>query len=324
MRARRRDADHIALDDHASTSAEPAHRIIATHLWTMLRTLRFTDGRVLAVGDAAAPLLGLRHTDTSFLSVVADITAAHSPDSQLSVRVGMPRAHDRFDVVIASLPYNDVRLQAPEHVIVRRAVQAQLALAMQRLTRAGGYTVLLASHDLMDHPFPEARRELHIGGDLLGAVRLPAGALRQLPGLDLPTDLLLLRRRPDVIGTRSQDFEHTTTIHIDGRDLEINTYFENNTDQVLGVVGADPLAWGPAAVTVSSTPDRLDRDLGEALRNITAHALRTRLTYIPDAARPGPQEPSVSNHIHQRNHPTTPIRPRSYPRRASGHTEVER
>lgn len=84
LRALRREADHVAHDDHASTSARPVHRIIATHLWTMLRNLGFTDGRVLAVGDDAATLLGLPQTDgTSFLSLVADVTSAHGPGSQL-------------------------------------------------------------------------------------------------------------------------------------------------------------------------------------------------------------------------------------------------
>ncbi|RPF28617.1 hypothetical protein [Georgenia muralis] len=324
LRALRREADHVALDGHATTSARPTHRIIATHLWTMLRHLGFTDGRVLAVGDGAATLLGLPHNDdTSPLSVVADVPAAHAPSSQLSVQVRTPKAHERFDVVICSLPYNDVRLQDPEHVVLRRAVQAQLAVTMQRLTRPGGYAALLASHDLMDHPFPETRRHLHLGADLLGAVRLPAGALRRLPGLDLPTDLLVLQRRPDRASTRSQEFERTTTIHVDGRDVEINTYFENHADQVLGAVGADPLAWGPAAITVSATPDRLDRDLAEALGNVTTHALRTGLTYTPHATGVEPEQPSVADltRRHHRREAPTPSRP--HLRRADSHTGLE-
>lgn len=324
-RALRLEADHVALDDHTSISAAPTYRIIASQLWTMLRNLGFTHGRALAVGDGAATLLGLPHTDdTSFLSLIADITAAHAPGSQFAVQLRVPKAHERFDVVIASLPYHDVRLQDPEHVLVRRAVQAELAVAMQRLTRPGGYTVLLASHDLMDHPFPEARRHLHLGSDLVGAVRLPAGALRQLPGLDLATDLLLLQRRPDGVSTRSQDFELTTTIHVDDRDVEINTYFDNHADQVLGTVGADPLAWGPAAVTVSSTPDRLGPDLAEALGNITTHALRTGLTYTPDPDGLMLQEPSVADLVRQRGRKASPAPPRPHPRRAHGHTGVER
>ncbi|UNX53350.1 hypothetical protein MF406_09995 [Georgenia sp. TF02-10] len=176
----------------------------------------------------------------------------------------------------------------------------------------------------MDQPFPEARRHLHLVADLLGAVRLPAGAHRRLPGLDLPTDLLVLRHRPDGQSSRSQDFEHTTTIHVDDRDVEINTYFENNIGQVLGTVGADPLAWGPAAVTVSSTPDRLDRDLAEGLRNITAHGLRTGLAYAPDAIRPGPQEPSVADLIRQRDSQAAATPPRPHPRHIHRRTGLDR
>lgn len=318
--AMRLEADHIALQDHTSTSAQHAHRIIATHLWTMLRDLGFTEGRVLAVGDDAATFIGLPHTDgSSPLSVVADITDAHTPGNQFPVQLRLPKAHDRFDVVIASLPYNDVRLQDPGHVVLRRAIQAQLSLTLHRLTRPGGYTILLASHDLMDQPFPEARRHLHLISDLLGAVRLPAGAHRRLPGLDSPTDLLVLRHRTEGQSSRSQDFEYTTTIHVDDRDVEINTYFENNISQVLGTVGADPLAWGPAAITISSRSDRLDRDLAQALSNVTADGLRAGLAYTPDTTHPGPQRPPVDEPMRQRGREAAPPPPRPHPRSAHRH-----
>ncbi|WP_193311424.1 hypothetical protein [Georgenia satyanarayanai] len=323
--ALRLEADHLALQDHSTTSAQPAHRIIATHLWTMLRDLGFTEGRVLALGDDAATFIGLPHTDgSSPASVVADITDTHTPSTQFLVQLRPPKAHDRFDVVMASLPYNDVRLQHPGHVIVRRTVQAQLALTLATLTRSGGYTILLASHDLMDQPFPEARRHLHLVADLLGAVRLPAGAHRRLPGLDSPTDLLVLRHRPDGQSTRSQDFENTTTIHVDDRDVEINTYFENNIGQVLGTVGADPLAWGPAAVTVSSTPDRLDRDLAQALSNVTAEALRAGLADTPDTTHRGPQRPPFGEIVRPGDRPAPATPPRPHLRHVHGHTGLDR
>ncbi|MFE5291362.1 hypothetical protein ACFQ8T_04220 [Isoptericola sp. NPDC056618] len=323
----RRQADEIALDDHVATSARPAHRIIATHLWAMLRGLGFDHGRVLAVGEDAATLLGLPHTDGhSFISLAADITPDHAPGAELPARETVPRAGDRYDVVIASLPYNDVRLQDPAHVVLRRAGQARLALALQRLTRPGGYTVLLASHDLMDNPYPEARRQLHLGGDLLGAVRLPAGAHRQLPGLDLTTDLLVLQRRRENVASRSQGFERTQSIRADGRDVEINAYFDNHVDQVLGTVGADPLAWGPAAITVTSTPDRLDRDLADALGSITSHGQRAGLTFgsadVLDPVRP--TESSTADVVHERDDRPGARKPRPHHSHTHGHTGLER
>lgn len=69
-RDQRREVDHVVLDDHVSTSARPAHAIIAIHLWTLLRAVGFAAGYVLAVGDGAATLIGLPHTDgTSSLSL---------------------------------------------------------------------------------------------------------------------------------------------------------------------------------------------------------------------------------------------------------------
>lgn len=325
VRALRREADHIALDDHVATSARPAHRVIATHLWTMLRDLGVEHARVLAVGEDAATLIGLPHTDGyTFRSLVADVTPGHTPGVEFPVAERVPTMRDRFDVVIASLPYNDARLQDPAHVVLRRAAQAKLALLMQHLTRPGGYTVLLASHDLMDNPYPEARQQLHLGADLLGAVRLPAGAHRQLPGLDLTTDLLVLQRRSEDAASRSQDFERTTTIRLDGRDVEMNAYFDNNIDQVLGSLAAEALAWEPAAVTVSSTPNRLDNDLAEALGNVTVHARRLGLTYT-SADNPQQQtEPSIADLIREHDRQASTPAPRPHPRRTHGHTGLER
>ncbi|WP_231581849.1 hypothetical protein [Cellulosimicrobium funkei] len=325
IRALRREADHIALDDHVATSARPAHRVIANHPWTMLRDLGVEDARVLAVGEDAATLIGLPHTDGyTFRSLVADISPRHTPGVAFPVTERVPKMSDRYDVVIASLPYNDARLQDPAHVVLRRAAQAKLALLMQHLTRPGGYTVLLASHDLMDNPYPEARQQLHLGADLLGAVRLPAGTHRQLPGLDLTTDLLVLQRRSKDDASRSQDFERTTTVRLDGRDVEMNVYFDNNIDQVLGSLAAGPLAWGPAAVTVSSTPDRLDRDLAEALGNVTVQGRRLGLTYTSADNPQHRAEPSIADLIRKRDRQTDLPTPRPHPRRARGQTGLER
>ncbi|MFD6175549.1 MULTISPECIES: hypothetical protein [unclassified Isoptericola] len=326
LRDLRRQADEIALDDHVATSARPAYRIIATHLWAMLRGLKFDQGRVLAVGEDAATLLGLPHTDGhSFTSLVADITPDHAPGAETPAHETVPRIGDRYDVVIASLPYNDVRLQDPAHVVLRRAGQAKLAATLQHLTSPGGFTVLLASHDLMDNPYPRTRTQLHLGGDLLGAVRLPAGTHRQLPGLDLTTDLLVLRRRPEHADTRSEQFDRTISIRVDGRDLEVNTYFDNHVDQVLGTIGSDPLAWGPAAVTVTSTSDRLDHDLADAFANITTRGRRSGMTYhFADVSEPMRVTEPTANLVRSGDRQPDSSTPRLRPRRAHGSSGLER
>lgn len=266
----RRRADEVALDDHVATSARPAHRTIASRLWPALRSLGFTSGSALAVGEDAGTLLGLPHTDGhTFTSLSATVTAAHEPGRALAVHEVVPRPGDRFDLVIGLLPYNDVRLQHPQNVVTRRAGQARLAITLAALTHPGGTTVLLASHDLLDNRYPGPRQHLHQLCDLTGAVRLPAGIHRQLPGLDLTTDLLLLHRRREDEPSQSADFEQTVSVTVDGHPTAVNTYFDNHPDHILGTVATDPLAWGPAAITVMARPERLDANLRTALGQIT-------------------------------------------------------
>ncbi|GAB3099579.1 hypothetical protein [Isoptericola nanjingensis] len=283
---RRRQADKIAAYDHASTSARPAHRIIARHLWHALRDLGFDQGRVLAVGEDAATLLGLPHTDGfSFASLAADVTAEHRPGDRLQTARYRPHADDRFDVVIGLLPYNDVRLQDPADVVLRRATQGRLAVTLEGLTRPGGLTAMLASHDLMDNLYPGVRGLIHDRGDLLGAVRLPAGAHRQLPGLDLPTDLILLRRRTFNEPARGEAFTDSVTVTVEGRTASINTYYDSHPVHMLGTVATDPLAWGPTSITVTNSPDQLGDDLDRMLSKIISSALRIGLTVTPTPLR---------------------------------------
>jgi hypothetical protein len=54
---------------------------------------------------------------------------------------------------------------------------------------------VLTSQYTMDAQNPGARREMAKLADLVGAVRLPAGAHRRTAGTDVVTDLLILRRR---------------------------------------------------------------------------------------------------------------------------------
>ncbi|KAE8763427.1 hypothetical protein [Georgenia thermotolerans] len=283
----RRAADLAALREHRSTSPAAAHAAIARELWTAFRTLGFTSGRVLAGGEDAATFLGLAPGRwPGGASGTAVVGPDHAPVRPLNVHPGW-QGPDEIDLAITSMPVNDVTLRDPSNIVARRADQVALAILTVRGTRPGGLSALLASHDLMDDPVSIARREIASMADLVGAVRLPSGAHRHQPGTDLPTDLLLFRRRHPGEPQRGANFETAPGINLDGARVTINTYFDTRPDRMLGRATYDPTSPPPTNLALTGDRNRFAVELRAAFEQLTAEALHNGLTMTP-AREPAP------------------------------------
>lgn len=272
-------ADRVAMDDSEHTSALRPHRIVTGHLWMALRTLGFDSGRVLVHGDDPTAFLGHpQATGHGF----ASLTATVGPADHLGYPVQAEKFTDiteRFDLVIGALPYNDVKFTHPAHQTRRNAWQDLLTLTSLNLTRPGGLTVILASHDLLDAPHTKVRQQMADQADLIGAVRLPGGIQRNIAGTDNPTDLLLLHRAAPGAARQELDFTYAAPITVDGRMLLLNNYFDERPDYVLGQIGVDPFNGGPNALTVTADPTLFEADLSDALEDIATRARQAGLTY---------------------------------------------
>src|SRR5699024_7281390 len=136
----------------------------------------------------------------------------------------------------------------------------------------------------MDAQIPGARREMAMLADLVGAVRLPAGAHRRTAGTDVVTDLLILRRRE--VGQPPADdlWETVTPISLDGQAAKINAYFDHHPEHVLGTLSIRQGMYGRPTVTVDGDLDRLETDLADVLDQITFAARRRNLAFTAPTA----------------------------------------
>ena len=278
-------ADRVAMDDSKHTSALRPHRIMTGHLWMALRTLGFDSGRVLVHGDDPTAFLG--HPQAKGHGF-ASLTATVGPADHRGYPVQAERFTDvteRFDLVIGALPYNDVKFTHPAHQTQRNAWQDLLTLTSLNLTRPGGLTVILASHDLLDAPHTKVRQQVADQAELIGAVRLPGGIQRNIAGTDNPTDFLLLHRAAPGAARHKLDFTYAAPISINGRMLLLNNYFDERPDYVLGQIGVDPFNGGPNALTVTADPTAFEADLSDALEDIATQSRRSGLMYESRATR---------------------------------------
>ncbi len=282
--------DEWQAAERTTINAHYTDPLIAAQMWRTVQALGFDGGRVLEPGSGLGTFIGLAPDAARMTGVELDpVTAMTSRALYPSAEVrGESFADTRlpegsFDMAIGNVPFSNVVLHDPVHNGTKQSMHNHFILKSLRLTRPGGMVAVLTSQYTMDAQNPGARREMGLLADLVGAVRLPAGAHRRIAGTDVVTDLLILRRRADGEPPADDLWETVTPIGIDGQMAKINTYFDVHPEHVLGTLDIRQDMYGKPAVTVDGNLDTLDTDLADVLDQITFRARRFGQTFTePD------------------------------------------
>lgn len=265
--------------------------LIVRQMWRTMTALGFDGGRVLEPGSGLGTFLGMapetaRMTGVELDPVTAAISRALYPHAEVRTEsfadTRLPEAS--FDAAIGNVPFSDVTLHDPVHNPTRLSMHNHFILKSLRLTRPGGMVAVLTSQYTMDAQNPGARREMAMRADLVGAIRLPAGAHRRTAGTDVVTDLLILHRREDGQPPADDLWETVTPISLDGQRAKINAYFDHHPEHVLGTLSIRQGMYGTPTLTVDGDLDRLEADLADVLDQITFTARRTGRVFTAPTA----------------------------------------
>ncbi|MDR7381260.1 hypothetical protein [Promicromonospora iranensis] len=285
--------DRLALDAHLQVSAVDRHWQIAIHLWPALKTVTsrtgLLTGSLVATGVDADMLAGVGPHPHYPRDPRRHLTfhAATPPTSQWPHQdlpgYGLGRHGDpgRYDLVLLNLAFHDAALLDPDRrTRLGKYHREVLASALERTT-PGGLTVALTSPVFLDHPDSDLRRAVAERADLVGAVRLPAGAMRPDSHAEGPTDVVLLHhRRPGQPGPGIPAAREVTTNSGRGH---LNEYWLDNPDHVLGHLELSE----SGTFTVRPGGEPLGRLLQAAFDQIASNAINI-LTASPSSPRPAP------------------------------------
>lgn len=100
-----------------------------------------------------------------------------------------------FDVVIGNIPFNSIRVDDPRYNRNNFRIHDYFLAKSLDQVRPGGIVAVITSKYTMDKANSKVRRYLAQRAELLGAVRLPNNAFKQVAGTDATTDILFLQKK---------------------------------------------------------------------------------------------------------------------------------
>lgn len=140
---------------------------------------------------------------------------------------------DSFDLTITNVPFADVKItDSLDKQISGMSLHDYYIAKMIRTTRPGGIVMAITSRYSMDKVNSKPRKTWQeIGGDFLGAVRLPGDAF----GSSVVTDILVFQKNGSEFGAKAVKYIETSKREVGGHEHTTNSYFAANPSKVLGV-----------------------------------------------------------------------------------------
>ena len=139
-----------------------------------------------------------------------------------------------FVAAVGNVPFGKISLHDPTHNRRGHSIHNHFIVKSLRLCAPGGIVAVVTSSYTLDAQNPAARREMAELADLVGAVRLPSGAMRRMAGTEVVCDLVVLRRREAGRAPDETGWERSVDVDTAGGPVRMNEYFAPHPEMILG------------------------------------------------------------------------------------------
>lgn len=175
--------------------------------------------------------------------------------------------NDKFDIVVGNVPFGGYGIADSDYNRYNFKVHDYFLAKSIDKVKPNGIVAIVTSKGTMDKLNPSARKYVAERAELLGAIRLPNTAFKQTAGTEAVADILFFRKRTERINTAEEKIEWLGTGKTE-EGYEINQYFINHPEMVLGTLAEETGLYGGVDVTVKSDGRELSQALAEAIKNL--------------------------------------------------------
>ena len=277
---------------------------------------KLAQPRVLEPSAGSGRYLGLQPTDLAARSkrtaVELDTTTGNIlkrvyPNAATYV-MGFQEApipDDSVDVAVSNVPFGNIPVLDPSYRKGRDLLTKQVhnyffAKTLDKL-RPGGVLGFVTSHHTLDAPTAQPIREyLAEHADLLGAIRLPEGAF---PDTDVVTDIVFMQKREP--GQEPGDTSWVNSSKMTAKskygnnvEVDVNQYFQDNPDMVLGEHSAAGSMYARESYTVLGDTANLEEAMLKAVERLPADVISEGgSTAMDDVLRGNPDDLAAYSNV---------------------------
>lgn len=174
-----------------------------------------------------------------------------------------------FDVVVGNVPFHSIRVSDRRYDRYNFKIHDYfLAKSLDKL-RAGGIMAVITTKFTLDKENQSVRKYIAQRAELIGAIRLPENAFKQVAGTEATTDILFLKKREQEIIPNEKNTPWLS-VERDENGIPYNSYFIDHPEMVLGtMVQESGMYKSHNFVSCKPFPEReLEELLGEAVSRL--------------------------------------------------------
>lgn len=198
-----------------------------------------------------------------------------------------------FDVAIGNVPFGQFKVQDKRYDRNSFLIHDYFFAKALDQVRPGGVIAFITSKGTLDKQNPSVRRYIAARADFLGAIRLPDTTFKASAGTEAVADIIFLQKRDRMVEC-DPDWCH---LGKDENGIEMNQYFVEHPDMVLGSMVTESGPFGPQTTCKPFADMELSELLSEAVSNIHAEVSEVEQDELTGEESDGilPADPSVRN-----------------------------
>ncbi len=175
--------------------------------------------------------------------------------------------NNKFNIVVGNVPFGGYGVADSDYNKYNFKVHDYFLAKSIDKVKPNGIVALVTSKGTMDKLNQSARKYVAQRADLLGAIRLPNTAFKQTAGTEAVADILFFRKREYQIAADEINTEWLK-IGTTAEGYEINQYFIDHPEMVLGTLKKAIGLYGGEDITVKPDGRELSVALSEAINNL--------------------------------------------------------
>ena len=175
--------------------------------------------------------------------------------------------NDKFDIVVGNVPFGGYGVADSEYNRYNFKVHDYFLAKSIDKVKPNGIVAVITSKSTLDKLNPSARKYVAERAELLGAIRLPNTAFKQTAGTEAVADILFFRKRTERINVTKENIEWLGVGKTE-EGYEINNYFINHPEMVLGNLAVEMGLYGREDLTVKPDGRELTEAIEEAIRKL--------------------------------------------------------